>query len=226
MVYGLQNMLSRNILKKSNLGGLEMRSFEFARKVVNNEIVMEEDERGCFGEALAFPDAQLPEYQTKHAAGADFFCAKEVTIKPLWESVFSVFGSRLSNAVKCLAGKEVSDKEKDSIQSAFAPTKVHTGIKANMEEDEVLELYNRSSNPKKMGLVLANGVGVVDADYYNNPDNDGEIMFAFYNVLPWAVTLKVGDRIGQGVFKKYLRPTEGLRVKDVERTGGFGSTDK
>lgn len=197
-----------------------MRSFEFARKVVENENGVKE----TLG-VQAYLDAQLPEYQTKHAAGADFFCAEEVTIKPLWESVFSVFGNRLSNAVKCLAGKEVSDKEKDSIQSAFAPTKVHTGIKANMEDNEVLELYNRSSNPKNLGLVLANGVGVVDSDYYNSPSNDGEIMFAFYNVLPWSVTLKVGDRIGQGVFKRVLRPIDGLRVKDVERTGGFGSTN-
>ena len=94
-----------------------------------------------------------------------------------------------------------------------------------MEEDEVLELYNRSSSPKKLGLILANGVGVVDADYYGNVDNDGEIMFAFFNIKPWDVTIKVGDRIGQGVFKKFLRPEIGLRVKDVERVGGIGSTD-
>ena len=106
------------------------------------------------------------------------------------------------------------------------PTLVHTGIKACMEDDEVLELYNRSSNPKKLGLILANSVGVVDADYYNNPDNDGEIMFAFYNFKPWSVTIKAGDKIGQGVFKKFLRPTINCIVNDEERTGGFGSTDK
>ena len=95
-----------------------------------------------------------------------------------------------------------------------------------MYEDEVLELYNRSSNPKKLGLILANSVGVVDADYYGNPDNDGEIMFAFYNLKPWDVTLKVGDRIGQGVFKKFLRPEVGLDINNKAREGGFGSTNK
>ena len=198
-----------------------MRSFEFARKRENGELVVKEDI-----EVLAYPDAQLPEYQTKRSAGADFFCAEEVTIKPIWESVFSVFGSRVTNAFKCLVGKDIDDTERKSMQSAFAPTMIHTGIKSNMNEDEVLELYNRSSNPKKLGLILANGVGVVDADYYSNKDNDGEIMFAFYNILPWSVTVKVGDRIGQGVFKKYLRPEEGLKVKDEERKGGFGSTNK
>ena len=62
------------------------------------------------------------------------------------------------------------------------PILIPTGIKAYMEDDEVLYLYNRSSNPKKKGLVLANSVGVIDKDYYNNPDNAGHIMFAFYNV--------------------------------------------
>ena len=53
-----------------------------------------------------------------------------------------------------------------------------------------------------------------------------KLCLLFYNVLPWPVTIKVGDRIGQGVFKKYLRPTEGLVINGVERKGGFGSTDK
>jgi dUTP pyrophosphatase len=104
------------------------------------------------------------------------------------------------------------------------PTLVRTGIKAKMEHDEVLELYNRSSNPKKLGLILANSVGVIDADYYGNPDNDGEILFAFYNIKTEPVTIKVGDRIGQGVFKKFLR-ADGAVVKERERTGGFGSTE-
>lgn len=103
---------------------------------------------------------------------------------------------------------------------------VHTGIKANMNENEVLLLYNRSSNPKKLGLMLANSVGVIDADYYNNEDNDGEIMFAFYNFSDNTVHLEVGDKLGQGVFSIFNRPELGLVVKEEARTGGFGSTDK
>lgn len=193
-----------------------MRSFEFARKRVNGEVVQEPDEKGVVGEVKAFPDAQIPEYQTKNSAGADFFCAEEVTIPSIWRGV----ATALALYAKGLIIK--SDCKDDTY---LKPTLVHTGIKASMEEDEVLELYNRSSNPKKLGLILANSVGVVDADYYNNPDNDGEIMFAFFNFKPWDVTLKVGDRIGQGVFKKVLRPTVGLRVKEEERQGGFGSTN-
>lgn len=58
-------------------------------------------------------------------------------------------------------------------------TMIPTGIKAQFPEDEALLLFNRSSNPKKKGLIILNGVGVVDSDYYNNPDNEGEMAFVF-----------------------------------------------
>lgn len=188
---------------------MTVRSFEFARKMENGKVVTD-----SVGDVKAYPDAQLPEYQTKYSAGADFFCAEEVVVPSIWSGVLNIIGEVIrGNGFK-------------NIEDTFKPTLVHTGIKASMEEDEVLELYNRSSNPKKLGLILANSVGVVDADYYNNPDNDGEIMFAFFNIKPWDVILRAGDRVGQGVFKKVLRPTAGLRIKEEERQGGFGSTNK
>ena len=93
-----------------------------------------------------------------------------------------------------------------------------------MMDDEYLMLCNRSSNPKKKGLVMANSVGIIDADYYGNPDNDGAFMFAFYNVKDEAITIKKGEAIGQGIFMKYL--TVDNDNADGVRTGGFGSTDK
>ena len=104
-----------------------------------------------------------------------------------------------------------------SFKKGMNPTLVKTGIKAYMQDDEALMLYNRSSNPKKKGLILANSVGVVDKDYYENPDNDGHIMFAFYNI-------KKGDAIGQGIFQKYFVTDDD--VAEGERVGGFGSTNK
>ena len=111
-----------------------------------------------------------------------------------------------------------------SFKKGDAPTLVPTGIKAYMEDDEVLYLYNRSSNPKKKGLILANSVGVIDKDYYGNPDNDGHIMFAFYNVKDEDITIKRGEAIGQGVFMKYLITDDDKASGN--RMGGFGSTDK
>lgn len=102
---------------------------------------------------------------------------------------------------------------------------VKTGIKAYMQDDEVLILCNRSSNPIKKGLILINGVGVIDADYYNNPDNDGEIMFAFYNITDNIIDINVGDKIGQGIFTKFNQIDNESNETIPERVGGFGSTD-
>ena len=111
-----------------------------------------------------------------------------------------------------------------SFKKGMNPTLVKTGIKAYMQEDEVLILANRSSNPKKKGLILSNSIGVVDADYYGNEDNDGHIMFAFYNIKEEDITIKKGECIGQGIFQKFLK-VDNDNVQG-ERTGGFGSTNK
>ena len=111
-----------------------------------------------------------------------------------------------------------------SFKKGTNPTLVKTGLKAYMQNDEMLLLYNRSSNPKKKGLILANSVGVVDKDYYGNIDNDGHIMFAFYNIKDEDVEIKKGDAIGQAIFQKYLVTDDDNA--EGEREGGFGSTNK
>ena len=127
---------------------------------------------------------------------------------------------------KMSAGYDVEAAE-DVVVPSFKPGQkpvlIKTGIKAYFPEDEVLYLVNRSSNPKKNGLVLANSIGVVDADYYNNVDNDGHIMFAFYNMLDTDTLIKKGDRIGQAIFQKILLADND--EAECERIGGFGSTN-
>ena len=97
-----------------------------------------------------------------------------------------------------------------------------TGVKAYMQPDEVLKLYNRSSMAMKKGLMLSDNVAVIDADYYNNPTNEGEIGFMYYNFTGEIAIIKKGEKLGQGIFEKYM-----LADNDVhggKRTGGFGST--
>ena len=101
---------------------------------------------------------------------------------------------------------------------------IPTGLKAYMQEDEVLYLYDRSSNPIKQGLVLVNSVGVIDSDYYNNPSNEGLMFGQFKNITEKPITVVAGTRIMQGVFSKYLVVDND--VAGGERTGGFGSTGK
>ena len=91
-------------------------------------------------------------------------------------------------------------------------------------DDEYFMLVNRSSNPFKKGLVLANSVGIIDGDYYNNPDNDGHFMFAYYNFFEEDLLIKKGDVIGQVIFQKYLKVDDDNA--SGKRTGGFGSTNK
>ena len=128
---------------------------------------------------------------------------------------------------KYSAGYDVEAAE-DCVIPAFklgqVPTLVKTGLKAYMPEDEYLMLCNRSSNPKKKGLVMANSIGIIDSDYYENPDNDGHIMFAFYNIKDTDTEIKKGDCIGQAIFEKYL--VTDTDSAEGERLGGFGSTNK
>ncbi|MDX5014608.1 dCTP deaminase/dUTPase family protein, partial [Streptococcus suis] len=74
-------------------------------------------------------------------------------------------------------------------------TLVPTGIKAYMQPGEVLYLYDRSSNPRKKGIVLINSVGVIDGDYYNNQVNEGHIFAQMQNITDQAVILEEGERI-------------------------------
>lgn len=104
------------------------------------------------------------------------------------------------------------------------PTLVKTGLKVYMQDDEVVILANRSSNPGKKGLVLANSIGVIDKDYYENPDNDGHFMFAFWNLKDEDIEIKKGECIGQAIFQKYLIVDGDNSLQ--ERIGGFGSTSK
>ena len=111
-----------------------------------------------------------------------------------------------------------------SFKKGMKPTLVKTGIKAYMQDNEYLMLANRSSNPGKKGLILANSVGIIDKDYYGNPDNDGHIMFAFYNIKEDDIEIKKGDCIGQAIFMPFLVVDDDNA--NGERTGGFGSTSK
>lgn len=106
-------------------------------------------------------------------------------------------------------------------------TYVKTGVKIKMQEDEFLLLANRSSNPKNKELILMNGVGIIDSDYYNNPDNDGEIVFAFSSLNPTGSFIKKGDKIGQGIIMKFIKTENDFSSSPINtRMGGFGSTSK
>lgn len=125
-------------------------------------------------------------------------------------------------STKSSAGYDFFNPEKVEIEPHSLKL-VKTGIKARFPDDMTLKLYNRSSNPKKKGVMLANSVGIVDADYYGNADNDGEIGFMFYNFTDTTTVFEAGDKLGQGIFEKYYTVSNEAEIT-AERNGGFGST--
>lgn len=131
--------------------------------------------------------------------------------------------------------------------------KFKTDVKAYMGTDEVLLMDVRSSIGAGSDLMIANTIGVVDSDFYENVDDDGNIRISLRNLKPemtiigfakvvdingliWdmplienlteenTVTIKAGERVAQGIFVKYLKADNGN--SDIERTAGTGSTGK
>lgn len=149
-------------------------------------------------------DINLPVRKTNASAGYDFEAAESLIVPSIWKVL----------AEKVFVGEATGLKA----------TLIPTGIKSYMLDDEYLQLSIRSGIALKTGLILANGVGIVDSDYYNNPDNEGHIMFPVHNLGFKDKLIKKGERIGQGLFLNYLKADDDM--SDGVRTGGFGSTDK
>ena len=164
----------------------------------------------------------LPVRKTAKSAGYDFEVASDILI-PSHHDILSELSAAKITTEFC--DDEFLDLEKMSALtkwSGLRPTLVPTGIKCEMPEGFYLELSVRSSCPLKHWLILANGVGIIDADYYNNPDNEGHIYFQMINLSPFDIVLRKGDVIGQGILKKYFITDDD--AAQGERTGGFGST--
>lgn len=165
----------------------------------------------------------LPKRATTKAAGYDFEAAEDIVIPTIWKAIFKTVAIEMKQWFHQTIGQKETDEQRHSRESVLKPILVPTGIKAYMQEDEYLQLTNRSSNPLKNFLILTNGVGVVDADYYNNEANEGHIYFQMSNFGLSDKVIKKGERIGQGIFLPFLKAD----IEDsaaVERIGGFGSS--
>lgn len=100
---------------------------------------------------------------------------------------------------------------------------IWTNIKSYMADDEVLKIYVRSSVGIKKGLMLKNGTGIIDSDYYNNETNDGNIAVCLFNMTDEAVVIEKGERIAQCMFQKYLIADNDVCLSTI-RVGGIGSS--
>ena len=164
-------------------------------------------------------DLPLPTRATANSAGYDFVVAEDIVIPP-----YDFLRTKIQD--------DLFEKERHedfygfidplSLDEMAALTKelkakiplVSTGMKCHLEPGQYLELSARSSTPLKHWLIIG----------CDNPDNEGEIFFQIINLSPFAIQLKRGDKIGQGIIHTY-----GVTDDDAatgERVGGFGSTSK
>lgn len=160
----------------------------------------------------------LPKRQTPAAAGYDIAAAEDFVVPSIWKHPLAQLIWRQSRYQKTTRWSKWAQK-------VLQPVLVPTGLKVSLPADEVLLLVNRSSGPLKRGLILPNSIGVIDADYYNNAKNEGEIFVQMLNYYPTDYLIKKGERICQGIFIKYLRTADD-QISTTPRQGGFGSSGK
>lgn len=170
----------------------------------------------------------LPVRKTAQSAGYDLAAAED-TIIPSWhklhyilatEGIDSVFSEQ--EPAYTTRAVDLSELANLTKSTKAKPTLVSTGMKCKLDPGTYLELSVRSSSPLKYWLILANGVGIIDADYYNNPDNEGEIFLQMINLSPYDIIIRKGEAIGQGIIHTYLTTEDDVAFGD--RVGGFGST--
>ena len=166
-------------------------------------------------------DLAMPVRKTADSAGYDLIVAEDMIIPSYKNSIgrISPFWDYIGTQ-KTFELEQIAQLTKSS---GAKPTLVSTGMKCQLDSGTYLELSVRSSTPLKYWLIMANGVGIIDADYYNNPDNEGEIFLQLINLSPYDIQLKRGDTLGQGIIKQYLTIEDDAATG--ERVGGFGSTN-
>lgn len=159
----------------------------------------------------------LPYRSTQQAAGYDIEAASDFVLPSIWKLGFLKVLWALKHQ------QDVSEEDMQKAKDVLRPLLVPTGIKVYMQPDEMLVIANRSSGPLKRGMVLPNGIGIVDADYYNNESNEGELFVQMTNFGLLDRKIKKGDRIAQGIFVPFLT-TDDDANKGTTRIGGFGSS--
>lgn len=162
---------------------------------------------------------ELPKRATKESAGYDLSAADDYIIQP-----YSSLMSCMTNNAVFLTPVPINDIADATKELKARPTLVSTGVKCHLDKGKYLELSVRSSTPLKYGLFMANGVGIIDGDYYNNSDNEGEIFIQLINTTPIPILIKKGDKIAQAIIKSYYTTENDETIE--ERTGGLGSTTK
>ena len=112
-------------------------------------------------------DFDLPVRKTSRSAGYDMVVAEDIVIPP-YGLQMKILREAENDALRNYTLEDLAALTKST---KVKPTLVSTGVKCILPPDAYLELSVRSSTPLKYWLILANGVGIIDADYANNKEN-------------------------------------------------------
>ena len=125
------------------------------------------------------------------------------------------------------AGYDIYSKE-DYLLNPGQSHVFYTDVKSHFYKDNVLFIFARSGLGTKYGIVPRNCVGIIDPDYYNNEENNGNIGICLTNTDDTPYEVHVGDRIGQCVFTRFYITDEDefMDNNDTSRHNGFGSTGR
>lgn len=146
-----------------------------------------------------YDNIKLPRRSTEKSAAYDFFSPVSGSLLPLETTPYRAF--------------------RDEVL-------IPTGIKAQLDPGWVLTLYPRSGQGFKYGIALANTVGIIDEDYYNNETNEGHIMLKLTTTSTrcGAFQIKEGMAVCQGMLLPYGLTDDDAEYEKKKRTGGLGST--
>ena len=170
-----------------------------------------------FERVSKYPDAVIPTRSTANSAGYDFTVAEDIVIPSYSNQMSEMVQWGRTGHIYTLT--EMANFTK---QLKIKPILIPTGIKCSLDPNTYLELSVRSSTPLKHWIILANGVGIIDADYYNNPDNDGHFILNVINTSNEVQCIPARSRVAQAIFVKYLTVDDDNATG--ERVGGIGST--
>lgn len=157
--------------------------------------------------------ASIPSFATEGSAGFDLSACLELGDKI---KTFNPWNKDVEVPVKIMSGKP-------SIQiHPGYRIMIPTGLIFDIDPGYVLKVFSRSGLALKKGVMVVNGVGVVDSDYIN------ESFVLLYNTSDGPITVSHGDRIAQAILEKTEQYTfeeiSEAPTQKTEREGGFGST--
>lgn len=164
--------------------------------------------------------AKLPLRATKGSAGYDFFLQEDVVIPKAKIKLLN----KLTNEASMVDVVDYLNNLEENVELEYSQVLHFTDVSVELDEGAFLMLVPRSSAGTKLGVLLANTVGIIDKDYFKNQSTGGNIGICLKNLGNEDIYLKKGEHIAQGIILPYYETVDDTTT--AERIGGFGSSNK